>query len=393
MGITLDQLTNTVDKVMAKVKSNYVLRENGKGLSSNDYTIKDKDKVAKIDTIESDVNKIKDKLTHKLDYFSISVNLSNDKSPTDNMYRHMQYQGIDQTLIVMVNINDTSDIEPKTMDKERIISCINKANSYGIKTVMLKPHLGVNWSDGTKRYDIDYGNNTNAFLSNWKNILLEYAQICNEKDIPVLCIGCEQKKMITNTYKAAWTDIIYLIKQTYPKLLLTYAFDMGDIMMNDENCILNSNIDFIGMNLYPQWYHTLYNDNLTYKNIMPSAYNAYAPWSDGYSFTKRIIDIYKKYNKETYITEIGVMPYDDGLLTIISEYAEDKEADRNYKVSAIVYESIFNTFAKNPYVKGIALWAMEHPFCYFDYDKEDVTTYSEAEETIKKYISEGDLVC
>ena len=49
------------------------------------------------------------------------------------------------------------------------------------------------------------------------------------------------------------------------------------------------------------------------------------------------------------------MPYDDGLLTLISEYAEDKEADRNYKVSAIVYESIFNTYAKNPYVKGIAL--------------------------------------
>ena len=112
------------------------------------------------------VNKIKDKSTHKLDYFSISVNLSNDKSPTDNMYKHMQYQGIDQTLIVMVNINDTSDIEPKTMDKERIISCIDKANSYGIKTVMLKPHLGVNWSDGTKRYNIDYGNNTNTFLSN-----------------------------------------------------------------------------------------------------------------------------------------------------------------------------------------------------------------------------------
>ena len=166
MGITLNQLTNTVDKIMAKVKSNYVLRENGKGLSSNDYTIKDKNKVTKIDTIESDVNKIKDKLTHKLDYFSISVNLSNDKSPTDNMYKHMQYQGIDQTLIVMVNINDTSDIEPKTMDKERVISCIDKANSYGIKTVMLKPHLGVNWSDGTKRYNIDYGNNTNTFLSN-----------------------------------------------------------------------------------------------------------------------------------------------------------------------------------------------------------------------------------
>ena len=36
---------------------------------------------------------------------------------------------------------------------------------------------------------------------------------------------------------------------------------------------------------------------------------------------------------------------------------------------------------------------MGHPFCYFDYDKENVINYSEAEEVIKKYISEGDLVC
>ena len=48
MGITLDQLTNTVDKVMAKIKSNYVLRENGKGLSSNNYSTEDKNKVTKL---------------------------------------------------------------------------------------------------------------------------------------------------------------------------------------------------------------------------------------------------------------------------------------------------------------------------------------------------------
>ena len=34
MGITLNQLTNTVDKVMSKVKDRYVLKEEGKNLSS-----------------------------------------------------------------------------------------------------------------------------------------------------------------------------------------------------------------------------------------------------------------------------------------------------------------------------------------------------------------------
>lgn len=338
-------------------------------------------------------NGVSENDTNKLSYFSTSNVISNTKTPTDFVYKHMQWQGIDQTLIIMVNMKNKTDTAPQMMDNTRITDCIMKAKSYGIKTVMLKPHLGINWSDSTKRYHLDLGDKTELFLTNWKAILLNYAEICNKNNIPVLCIGCEQSKMVVKKYKDNWDDIINTIKGMYPNLLLTYAFDSGSGMMSDDNCIFTSDIDFVGLNLYPQWYPKVYNDNLTYKDLMPSAYNAYAPWSNGYSFIQRIIDIYIKYNKEIYITEIGVMPYDDGLLTLISEYAENKEADRNYKVSAIVYESIFNTYAKNPYVKGIALWAMGHPFCYFDYDKENVINYSEAEEVIKKYISEGDLVC
>ena len=50
MGITLNQLTSSVNKVMTKIKENYVLKEKNKILSSNDYTNKDKDIVSKIVT-------------------------------------------------------------------------------------------------------------------------------------------------------------------------------------------------------------------------------------------------------------------------------------------------------------------------------------------------------
>ena len=58
MGITLNQLTNTVSKVMAKIKDKYVPKENDKGLSTNDYTNEDKSKVAKIDTIENSIEQV-----------------------------------------------------------------------------------------------------------------------------------------------------------------------------------------------------------------------------------------------------------------------------------------------------------------------------------------------
>ena len=42
MGISLEQLTNSVNKVMTKVKDKFVLKEEGKGLSTNDYSTEDK---------------------------------------------------------------------------------------------------------------------------------------------------------------------------------------------------------------------------------------------------------------------------------------------------------------------------------------------------------------
>lgn len=65
MGITLNQLTNTVSKVMAKIKDKYVPKENDKGLSTNDYTNEDKNKVAKIDTIENSIEQVSSQIDEK----------------------------------------------------------------------------------------------------------------------------------------------------------------------------------------------------------------------------------------------------------------------------------------------------------------------------------------
>ena len=336
------------------------------------------------------LNDLERGITHRLKWISASNTLTNGMYPSEAILNHLAYQGISQTLVIMVNIQDKTDSKPQMMDNLRVTTAIDNATAKGVQTVMLKPHLGIGWSDGTERYNLQPSDMI-AMLANWKTILMNYAQICNEKGIPVLCIGCEQRTMTIAKYTEIWQDIVTSIKSQYPDLILTYAADSVEGIQKDESCIYVLNgLDYIGLNLYPQWYKKPTPDGLTYRDLMPCAYNAYAPTKDGFHYIERAEYIYNTYGKKVYLTEIGVMPFDDGLVVLKSKYAENSAATRNYNVPALCYEAIFNTFAKCKYIDGIALWGTKFPFCYFEETSDNGV--SPAEEVIKNYIDGGDLV-
>lgn len=326
---------------------------------------------------------------NRLKWMSASGTVTNTTTVSDEILTHLAYQGIDLALIVMVNINSKTDSVPVKMADSRVINAIVRAREFGVKVNMLKPHLGINWSDGTERYNLT-PSDMDTMMNKWKDIVVSYAGICNSYNIPVLCIGCEQRGMTKPEYKHYWEDIVSECKGLYPDLLLTYACDSVEGVQYNTSCIFGL-VDFIGLNLYPQWYKEVYKEGLTYKDIMPSAYSSYAPTGKGFKLIDRIKYLYTTYKKPVYITEIGVMPYADGLVNLKSEFAYDETAPRDYRVSAICYESIFNTLAKSPYVIGLSLWHTKHPFCYFDYTDASTGT-SEAEEIVKQYVEGGDLV-
>ena len=326
---------------------------------------------------------------NRLKWMSASGTVTNTTTVSDEILTHLAYQGIDLALIVMVNINSKTDSVPVKMADSRVINAIVRAREFGVKVNMLKPHLGINWSDGTERYNLT-PSDMDTMMNKWKDIVVSYAGICNSYNIPVLCIGCEQRGMTKPEYKHYWEDIVSECKGLYPDLLLTYACDSVEGVQYNTSCIFGL-VDFIGLNLYPQWYKEVYKEGLTYKDIMPSAYSSYAPTGKGFKLIDRIKYLYTTYKKPVYITEIGVMPYADGLVNLKSEFAYDESASRDYRVSAICYESIFNTLAKSPYVIGLSLWHTKHPFCYFDYTDASTGT-SEAEEIVKQYVEGGDLV-
>ena len=326
---------------------------------------------------------------NRLKWMSASGTVTNTTTVSDEILTHLAYQGVDLALIVMVNINSKSDSVPVKMADSRVINAIVRAREFGVKVNMLKPHLGINWSDGTERYNLT-PSDMDTMMNKWKDIVVSYAGICNSYNIPVLCIGCEQRGMTKPEYKHYWEDIVSECKGLYPDLLLTYACDSVEGVQYNTSCIFGL-VDFIGLNLYPQWYKEVYKEGLTYKDIMPSAYSSYAPTGKGFKLIDRIKYLYTTYKKPVYITEIGVMPYADGLVNLKSEFAYDESAPRDYRVSAICYESIFNTLAKSPYVIGLSLWHTKHPFCYFDYTDASTGT-SDAEEIVKQYVEGGDLV-
>lgn len=341
---------------------------------------------------EKYTNRLNDlkKGVHRLKWLSASNTLTNGMYPSDDILTHMAYMGIDQTLIVMVKIVDKYDSNPEMMDDTRVNTAIDNATAKGINTVMLKPHLGIKWSDGTERYNLA-PSDMDTMLANWKTIILHYASICNIKGIPVLCIGCEQRTMTTITYKDTWQDIVTSVKAQFPNLILTYASDSVEGVQKEDSCIYTlDGLDYIGLNLYPHWWNYPSASGLTYRDLMPSLYNAYAPTKDGFHYADRSEYIYNKYGKKTYVTEIGVMPFDDGLVTLKSKYATDTKATRNYNVNAMCYEAVLNTLAKEKHIDGISFWGTKFPFSFFDETK--VPGESPAEKVIKKYIDGGDTV-
>lgn len=319
-----------------------------------------------------------------LDYLSVTNTLISEALISDTIYKHLQYQGINQTLVVTCKLEDKYSNEIQMKPLINITNCIEKALSYNVKTVMLKPHLGFNFQD-SPRNDLQ-PTNVDLFFDNWLNVLLDLADICETYNIPVLCIGCEQQNQTYSTYKSYWKNICTEIKKEHPSLLLTYACNSVEWLRRDDTAIFEC-VDIIGINAYIRWYNGEWNENVTWKDLIQGQYNCYDDTKYGCEMMNRISYLADKYNKPIYITESGVMPYKDGLYNLKSSYSSDVTM-RDYNVTATYLESVFNVLCKHPDVIGFSLWHVKPTFDYFDINSETLGE-SSAEELIKKYIEEG----
>lgn len=336
---------------------------------------------AKLNDFETKMNhKIErlgqDSANHILRYHSISVSISPNMQLTDNDIAHLQKLNAEATLISMVNITSKTDSNPQLDNDSRINDAISRLKNANIKIDMLKPHLGINWSDGFYRGDYDptlYSD----FFDNWSKILLHYAEICKQNNIPILCIGCEQVKTFQATHAESWNDIIAKIHTAYPNLLLTVAFNQLEQVPSYN---WPANLDYIGTNVYPALSPYFDENNLLQLNDLRA--NFYYDMQ-GIPWGARISAIADAYHRPIFVTECGCMPEKDGLVQSISQYASQTPYD--YHVSALFMETAFSGWMKDiPSIVGFAWWHVRDPFNFYDGETE-----SEAETVYKKYVGGG----
>ncbi|MFT9451125.1 glycoside hydrolase family 113 [Liquorilactobacillus ghanensis] len=264
----------------------------------------------------------------------------------------------DYTLVPMINITSATDSAPTMMDDSVITYAISRCQENGHKILMIKPHLGVNWSDGFYRADYDpsdYG----TFFANWQTILLHYAQICSDNGIPILCVGCEMLKTFGNTYIGNWKSIVDSLKAAYPDLLLTVAHnDTQDSTLTD----LLGLMDFIGINWYPKWCL----DAPESTDDIPSETDlmAYALKD----FLDTLNEVSEKYKKPIYFTEIGIEPHLDSLQYVTSA---NPSGTPFYAVTAAIEKAFLNYFAEFDNVVGVSWWSAEAPFNLGDIQEND----------------------
>ena len=289
--------------------------------------------------------------------------------------------GADISLCVLVYVKDIHDPNPISADYTKLRSSIDTIRNGGGRVGMLKPHINLDQQldslDRTTYDPSDYP----TFFANWGNLLVEYANIAKEKDIPILSIGCETFNLIDNKYLSYWQEIVRRIKAVNPDLKITYAMSVFEYSYPQNQGTINTVVDYIGMNIYPSWTTKLWSSGVTYKDLIPGFYN-----DNGGTNYQNVMDYFSdKYNKPVLITEIGFMPQPDAINFLISKTLNDTP---NFDVLAEIMKAVFTIVKNTPNVIGLAWWGSSStPFTFFKMNEVTVT-----EKILTNYYKTGEIL-
>jgi len=286
--------------------------------------------------------------TPNLRYLSNSVHIEpNSVDKFDRAMNRCNQLEMDYTLVPMVNITSDTDNDPQLMDDEIFNHALQRCQEGKHNIVMLKPHLGKNWSDGYPRGNYA-PSSIKTFFNNWEKILLKYAEICDENNIPLLCLSCETLQIFNNEYLGNWQIIVNHIKERYPKLLLTVAHNGW---MDASKTDIYDVVDLIGIN----WYPTYALDIPKSVSQIPSS-SELMRYALG-TFQKYLQKNAEKYNKPIYFTETGIRPHLASLVNLLSG-----DSNEDYAVTSNVLNSFITYFSKLKDVVGVSWWDVEEPF-------------------------------
>ncbi|WP_142785163.1 glycoside hydrolase family 113 [Changchengzhania lutea] len=215
---------------------------------------------------------------------------------------------------------------------------INELRKKKIK-IMLKPQIWVWRGEFTGYIEMKNEAHWKTLENSYSKFILEYAELAQDMNVTVFCIGTELEKFIDNrpTY---WNRLIVEIKTIY-KGKLTYAANWDEF----KRTPFWNQLDFIGVDAYFP--------------VSNSKTPTLTECLEGWGQHKNTIQtISKKHNKPILFTEFGYRSVDySGKTPWISDRSMDQV---NLEAQTNTTQALFETFWKEEWFAGGFIWKWFH---------------------------------
>jgi len=211
----------------------------------------------------------------------------------------------------------------------------------GIK-IMLKPQIWISRGVYTGKINPTSQHSWKVFKASYRKFILHFAQVAEQHDIPLYCIGTELPSVVKRE-EEFWRELILELRAIY-KGELVYAenWDQYDAVPFWDA------LDYIGLNAY---FPLKGETPLTLEDIQQR-------WA---KTIKRIGQVNKEFNRPVLFTEMGYRSIDDPLRRPW-DY-RDKVQNYNPKMQAMALEALLKEFIPLPWWQGgfVWKWFPDHP--------------------------------
>ncbi|KAA1243861.1 glycoside hydrolase TIM-barrel-like domain-containing protein [Aquimarina sp. RZ0] len=222
--------------------------------------------------------------------------------------------------------------------REGVKKTIELLNQRGIK-IMLKPQIWVWKGEFTGNISMSSEENWKTFEDTYEDFILLYAQLAEEMDVPLLCIGTELHTFVQKRPEF-WRQLIKNVRSVY-KGKLTYAENWDQF----GNAFFWDQLDYIGIDAYFP-----VSDSKT-----PTVEEVRKGWKQ---HKNNIAALQSKIEKPVLFTEYGYRsihytgkePWDSNRVS----GNIDLEAQNN------ALQALYNEFWKEPWFAGGFLWKWYH---------------------------------
>lgn len=336
------------------------------------------------DQIKSDSTKA---FNHQYKYLSMSITIDNGingQTNFDNAYSACKDNLMDFTLIDAVHLKNADNITFELTSDDMMKYAINKLQQNGRKIVMLKPHMYL--ADTWDPYRGNYvPSNISTYFTNWEKVLERDAQLCVDNNIPVLCIEVETDEVFSNANYEYARTMMDNLRQKFPSLKYTVANDK--FFINNYQKIFEL-VDYIGINIYPSFSASVPQDisGTSTERAAEFMFN-----SD--RLAEKIDDLELKFGKPIIVTEIGIYPFEKGLVQplLSSEIKTDDiingSVKPNFDATALAMRAAITGLAYTVSVIGLVWFESNVPMFFKDYYHEDLSVKNQAE-TVWNKLSE-----